>query len=70
MITKQMVDYVGYTGAGQSGFDSDRLTGWRISGPLFEMPYGTAYFAAGYEERTQGYFDTPDPLVAQGTIFH
>ena len=62
---QQMVDYVGYTGAGQSGFDSEDF--WmEISGPLFEMPYGTAYFAAGYEERNQGYFDRPDPLVAQG----
>ena len=32
------------------------------------MPYGTAYFAAGYEERNQGYYDRPDPLVAQASL--
>ena len=30
------------------------------------MPYGVAYFAAGYEVRNQGYYERPDPLVAGG----
>ena len=33
---------------------------------MFEMPYGVAYFAAGYEVRNQGYYERPDPLVAGG----
>ena len=37
-------------------------TGHEISGPLFEMPYGTAFFAAGFEKRASGYVDTPDAL--------
>ncbi len=62
---QQMVDYVGYTGQSASGFDSDDF--WlEISGPMFEMPYGVAYFAAGFEKKDQGFFDSPDPLVAQG----
>ena len=64
---QQMVDYVGYTGAGQSGFDSEDF--WmEISGPLFEMPYGTAFFAAGFEKRAGGYYDTPDALVVQAVL--
>ena len=61
----QIVSYVGYTLQGQSGFDSEDF--WaEISGPMFEMPYGVAYFAAGYEVRNQGYYERPDPLVAGG----
>ncbi|GIR06940.1 MAG: hypothetical protein CM15mP17_08960 [Gammaproteobacteria bacterium] len=30
------------------------------------MPYGTAYFAFGLENRSVGYFDTPDALVSSG----
>ena len=30
------------------------------------MPYGTAFFAAGYEKRDTGYYDTPDALVSSG----
>ena len=61
----QIVSYVGYTLQGQSGFDSEEF--WaEISGPMFEMPYGVAYFAAGYEVRNQGYYERPDPLVAGG----
>jgi hypothetical protein len=53
-----MVDYVGYDGNQNASFDSDNY--WmEVSGPLFEMPYGTAYFAAGYEKRSSGYKDTP-----------
>ena len=64
-VYDQMVSYVGYTLAGQRGFDSEDF--WaEISGPMFEMPYGTAYFAAGYEIRNQGYYERPDPLVAGG----
>lgn len=64
-VYDQMISYVGYTLAGQSGFDSEDF--WaEISGPMFEMPYGTAYFAAGYEIRNQGYYERPDPLVAGG----
>ena len=62
---QQMVDYVGYDGVQNAGFDSDDY--WlEISGPLFEMPYGTAFFAAGYEKRAGGYYDTPDALVSSG----
>ena len=61
----QMVDYVGYDGAGNAGFDSDNY--WlEVSGPLFEMPYGTAFFAAGYEKRAAGYYDLPDALITAG----
>jgi iron complex outermembrane receptor protein len=60
-----MVGYVGYDGVASAGYDSDDY--WlEISGPLFEMPYGTAFFAAGYEKRAGGYFDTPDALVSSG----
>ena len=60
-----MVGYVGYNGVASAGYDSDDY--WlEISGPLFEMPYGTAFFAAGYEKRAGGYFDTPDALVSSG----
>ncbi len=60
-----MVDYVGYDGAAGAGMDSDDY--WlELSGPLFEMPYGTAYFAIGLENRSVGYFDTPDALVSSG----
>jgi len=62
---QQMVDYVGYNGVESAGFDSDNY--WlEVSGPLFEMPYGTAFFAAGYEKRQSGYFDIPDALVSSG----
>ena len=62
---QQMVDYVGYDGVANAGFDSDNY--WlEVSGPLFEMPYGTAFFAAGYEKRDTGYYDTPDALVSSG----
>ena len=64
-VYDQIVKYVGYTLQGQSGFDSEDF--WaEISGPMFEMPYGVAYFAAGYEVRNQGYYERPDPLVAGG----
>ena len=60
-----MVDYVGYDGTQNAAFDSDNY--WlEISGPLFEMPYGTAFFAAGYEKRATGYVDTPDSLITSG----
>ena len=62
---QQMVDYVGYDGVQNAGYDSDDF--WlEISGPLFEMPYGTAFFAAGFEKRAGGYYDTPDALVSSG----
>ena len=62
---QQMVDYVGYNGAQNSGYDSDDY--WlEVSGPLFEMPYGTAFFAAGFEKRAGGYYDVPDSLVSSG----
>ena len=62
---QQMVDYVGYDGVSNAGYDSDNY--WlEVSGPLFEMPYGTAFFAAGYEKRDSGYYDTPDALVSSG----
>jgi outer membrane receptor protein involved in Fe transport len=62
---ESMVDYVGYNGVANSGYDSDDY--WlEISGPLFEMPYGTAFFAAGFEKRSGGYYDTPDALVSSG----
>ena len=60
-----MVDYVGYDGVQNAAFDSDNY--WaEISGPLFEMPYGTAFFAAGFEKRSSGYVDTPDALITSG----
>jgi iron complex outermembrane receptor protein len=60
-----MVDYVGYDGNQNSAFDSDNY--WlEVSGPLFEMPYGTAYFAAGFEKRASGFVDTPDSLITSG----
>jgi len=60
-----MVGYVGYDGVQSAGYDSDDY--WlEISGPLFDMPYGTAFFAAGYEKRAGGYFDIPDALVSSG----
>ena len=49
-----MVDYVGYDGVQNQHFDSDNY--WaEVSGPLFEMPYGTAFFAAGFEKRSSGF---------------
>jgi hypothetical protein len=33
------------------------------------MPYGTAFFAAGFEKRSGGYYDTPDALVSSGGSF-
>ena len=60
-----MVDYVGYDGNQNAAFDSDNF--WmEVSGPLFEMPYGTAFFAAGFEKRASGYVDTPDSLITSG----
>ena len=60
-----MVDYVGYDGNQNAAFDSDNY--WlEVSGPLFEMPYGTAFFAAGWEKRSSGYVDTPDSLITSG----
>ena len=60
-----MVDYVGYDGTQNSAFDSDNY--WmEVSGPLFEMPYGTAFFAAGFEKRASGFVDTPDSLITSG----
>ena len=60
-----MVDYVGYDGNQNASFDSDNY--WmEVSGPLFEMPYGTAFFAAGWEKRSSGYVDTPDSLITSG----
>ena len=60
-----MVNYVGYDGASVAGMDSDNYW-FEVSGPLFDMPYGTAYFAFGLENRSVGYFDTPDALVSSG----
>ena len=61
-----MNSYVGYDGVQNSGFDSDDYW-FEISGPMFEMPYGTAFFAAGYEKRAGGYYDTPDSLITSGS---
>ena len=60
-----MVDYVGYDGNQNAAFDSDNYW-FEVSGPLFEMPYGTAFFAAGWEKRSSGYVDTPDSLITSG----
>ena len=60
-----MVNYVGYDGAAVAGMDSDNYW-FEVSGPLFDLPYGTAYFAFGLENRSVGYFDTPDALVSSG----
>ena len=63
---QSMVDYVGYDGVQNEHFDSDNY--WaEVSGPLFDMPYGTAFFAAGFEKRSSGFVDTPDSLITAGS---
>jgi hypothetical protein len=58
--------YVGYNGTQNSGFDSTDI--WlELSGPMFDMPAGTAFFAAGFEKRSGGYYDTPDSLITSGS---
>ena len=60
-----MVNYVGYDGAAVRAMDSDNFW-FEVSGPMFEMPAGMAYFAFGIENRSMGYSDTPDALVSSG----
>ena len=60
-----MVGYVGYDGVQGAGYESDDFW-FDISGPLFSMPAGDAYFAAGFEKRSGFYFDQPDTLIASG----
>ena len=58
--------YVGYNGTQNSAFDSTDI--WvELSGPMFDMPAGTAFFAAGFEKRSGGYSDTPDSLITSGS---
>ena len=60
-----MVNYVSYDGVQNQGYESHDY--WaEISGPLFSMPAGDVYFAAGIEKRSSEYYDTPDALISSG----
>ena len=64
-ITQDMLDFVTYT---QRDFSEQTLTNFsfNIAGDLFEMPAGTAGFAAGIEYRDQQGTFRPDPVAERG----
>ncbi|MGB5344884.1 MAG: TonB-dependent receptor, partial [Woeseia sp.] len=64
-ITQEMLDFVGYT---QRDFSEQTLRNFsfNIAGDLFEMPAGTAGFAAGLEYRDQEGSFRPDPIAERG----
>lgn len=64
-FTQAQRDYVFYTGIATSVFES-RQTQFNFTGPLFEMPAGTAAFAVGFENRIENGTATPDPVAASG----
>ena len=64
-ITQDMLDFVTYT---QRDFSEQTLVNYsfNIAGDLFEMPAGTAGFAAGAEYRDQEGSFRPDPVAERG----
>lgn len=64
-FTQSQREYVFYTGIATSVFES-RQTQFNFTGPLFEMPAGTAAFAVGFETRYENGTATPDPVAASG----
>lgn len=64
-ITQEMLDFVTYT---QRDFSEQTLKNYsfNLSGDLFEMPGGTAGFAAGIEYRDHEGSFRPDPIAARG----
>ena len=64
-ITQEMLDFVTYT---QRDFSEQTLINYsfNIGGDLFEMPAGTAGFAAGVEYRDQQGSFRPDPVAERG----
>ncbi len=64
-ITQDMLDFVTYT---QRDFSEQTLSNiaFNITGDLFEMPAGTAGFAAGIEFRDHEGSFRPDPIAERG----
>jgi len=65
-ITKEMLDYIGYTGTAR-GFNQQEVIKLALSGDLVEIPFGGMIgMALGYEYREEfgGYM--PNPLEAKG----
>jgi len=64
-ITQEMLDFVTFT---QRDFSEQTLENFsfNIAGDLFEMPAGTAGFAAGIEYRDQEGSFRPDPIAERG----
>lgn len=64
-ITQEMLDFVTYT---QRDFSEQTLVNYsfNIGGDLFDMPAGSAGFAAGFEFRDQQGSFRPDPVAERG----
>lgn len=64
-ITQEMLDFVTYT---QRDFSEQTLKNFsfNLAGDLFEMPAGTAGFAAGIEYREHEGSFRPDPIAERG----
>jgi iron complex outermembrane recepter protein len=64
-MTQEMLDYISFVQHDSSEISLQTFSA-NISGDIFEMPAGTATFAAGLEHRTEsGRFD-PDPIASNG----
>ncbi|RME23714.1 MAG: TonB-dependent receptor, partial [Deltaproteobacteria bacterium] len=65
-ITKDMLDYIGYTGVAQ-GFNQQEVVRLALSGDLVEIPFGGMMgMALGYEYREESGAYQPNPLEANG----
>lgn len=66
-VTREMLDYIMFTGLDRS---QQRLQDYtaNISGNLFDLPAGTLEFAAGYENRRQSGYYTPNPIAVAGEV--
>ncbi|MDQ3495213.1 MAG: TonB-dependent receptor [Pseudomonadota bacterium] len=64
-ITQDMADYISYNLVQEFSTKRDNYL-LNLSGDLFQLPGGTAGFAAGYEYRKDSLSDIPDSLIASG----